>query len=268
VGARPFLKWAGGKQWLAARLVGLMPHQQCTYYEPFLGGGSLFFAARPRKAVLGDINQRLVETYQAVRDCVDDVIPILSRWGNDEETYYKVRATQFQDALWRAAQFIYLNKTCWNGLYRVNRQGEFNVPFGYNGRKVFDEAGLHEASELLQNAAIACCDFPQLLTTATAGDFVYLDPPYTVMHSPNGFRHYNERLFCWQDQIRLARTAGEVARRGCLVVVSNADSEEIRALYPEFSYQGVSRHSVLAADAKRRRPIGEAVFSSSGPLWL
>lgn len=265
---KPFLRWAGGKQWLAHRLARLIPEYDHTYYEPFLGGGSLFFAVRPKRAILGDINERLIGTYQVLRDRLKDLILVLSQWKNDEEIYYKVRATEYKDDLWRAAQFIYLNKTCWNGLYRVNRQGEFNVPFGYNNRRVFDETHLLEASELLHNTRIVCCEFQQLLNTATAGDFIYLDPPYTVLHSRNGFRQYNEKLFSWQDQVRLSRTARELVHRGCLVVVSNANNEEVLSLYPDFFHQTISRHSVLAADPKWRRKTDEALLVSSDQLLL
>jgi len=265
---KPFLRWAGGKQWLAHKLARLIPVHDHTYYEPFLGGGSLFFAACPNRAILGDINERLIGTYQILRDRPKDLILILSQWENDEETYYKVRTTEYKDDLWQAAQFIYLNKTCWNGLYRVNRQGGFNVPFGYNNRKVFDGTHLLEASEVLQNAKVIYCDFEQLLKTATAGDFVYLDPPYTVLHSRNGFRQYNEKLFSWQDQVRLADTARELAHRGCLVVISNADNEEVLSLYPDFLYQKVSRHSVLAANPKWRQKTSEALLVSSDQLLL
>ena len=265
---KPFLRWAGGKQWLAPRLAGLIPNHDHTYYEPFLGGGSLFFAGRPKEAILGDTNKRLTETYQVLRDHATDLIPILSQWKNDQETYYEVRASEYEDSVWRAAQVIYLNKTCWNGLYRVNRQGKFNVPFGHNDRKVFDETHLLKASEILRNAKIVCCDFERLLETATSGDFVYLDPPYTVLHSRNGFRHYNDRLFSWQDQVRLARVAQELACRECLVVVSNADNREVLDLYPDFRYQRVSRHSVLAANPKWRRRTHEALLVSSDQLLL
>lgn len=265
---KPFLRWAGGKQWLAPRLAKLIPEYNHTYYEPFLGGGSLFFVARPMRAILGDINEQLIGTYLVLRDQPKDLVFILSQWENDEETYYKVRAAEYKDNLWRAAQFIYLNKTCWNGLYRVNQQGKFNVPFGYNKRRVFDETHLLNLSEALQNAEIVCCDFQQLLKTATAGDFIYLDPPYTVLHSRNGFRQYNEELFSWQDQVRLSRTARELAHRGCFVVISNANNEEVLKLYPDFIHQRFSRHSVLAADPKWRRKTDEALFISSDQLLL
>lgn len=265
---KPFLRWAGGKQWLARRLLGTIPNHDYTYYEPFLGGGSLFFASLPKKAILGDINERLVETYRVLRDHPIGLMIILYQWKNDKETYYRVRASNYEDNLWRAAQFIYLNKTCWNGLYRVNRNGQFNVPFGYNNRKVFDEEHLLKVSEILKSAEIICCDFQQILETAVTGDFIYLDPPYTVLHSRNGFRGYNESLFSWQDQVRLAQTAIELADRGCLVMVSNADNEEVINQYPSFFYQRVSRHSILAANPKWRRKTSEALLVSSDQLLL
>ena len=122
---KPFLRWAGGKQWLTGRLLGKFPDHEFTYYEPFLGGGSLFFAALPKKALLGDINEQLIQTYCVLRDHPIDLISVLCKWENDKETYYKVRSSNFVNIIWKAAQFIYLNKTCWNGLYRVNQEGKF-----------------------------------------------------------------------------------------------------------------------------------------------
>ncbi len=262
----PFLRWAGGKQWLAKRISGLIPKNAQTYYEAFLGGGSLFFVSQPRQAILGDINKPLIDCYQVLRDSPNDLIAILSRWKNDEETYYKIRAKEYKKIVWRSAQFIYLNKTCWNGLFRVNQHGKYNVPFGYNNRKVYDEAHLIEISITLQVAQIACCDFQTLLEPASPGDFIYLDPPYTVLHSRNGFRNYNEKLFNWQDQIRLASTAQELVKRGCFVVVSNANVSEVINLYPDFICQTISRFSILAADPKYRRKTDEALLISSNLL--
>jgi DNA adenine methylase len=265
---KPFLRWAGGKQWIAQRLAQLVPRNACSYFEPFLGGGSLFFAARPTQAILGDANSRLINTYRVLRDRPDDLISVLAQWKNEEDTYYAIRASEFDDRAAQAAQFVYLNKTCWNGLYRVNRLGRFNVPFGHNGRSVYDQTHLFETSRLLQSADLVCSDFTQLLKSATSGDFVYLDPPYTVLHSQNGFRRYNEKLFSWQDQVRLAQAASELAARGCLVVVSNADNGEVLDLYPGFFHQRVSRHSLLAASSKWRRKTHEALLVSSEHLLL
>jgi DNA adenine methylase len=261
--AAPFLKWPGGKQWLAARLAGLIPtNTEFTYFEPFLGGASLFFAARPRRAVLGDINPRLIETYVAVRDRPNQVIRYLTGWQNTKENFYEIRGDRYRGFIKRAAQFIYLNKTCWNGLYRVNREGEFNVPYGHHDRTVFEREQLRDGSSILASAKLICADFDRALKTATAGDFVYLDPPYTVLHSDNGFRRYNEKLFSWEDQERLAETATELIRRGCRVVVSNAAHSKVAALYPAFAKYRVQRMSLLAADSSHRCSTREALFSS------
>lgn len=267
-GIKPFLRWAGGKQWLSSRLAELIPAGIGTYFEPFLGGGSLYFSALPGKAILSDVNLRLIETYQAIKDEPRVVIDSLERWNNDEQTYYRVREADFADStIDRVAQFIYLNRTCWNGLYRVNRQGKFNVPFGYHGRAVFDAQHLLEVSRILQGAEMRCGDFDQIICYAEQGDFVYLDPPYISLHANNGFTQYNESLFSWQDQQRLARTAVSLMQRGCHVVVSNTSHDSILELYPDFSHREVSRHSILAASPKFRRVTTELLLASNPSLF-
>ena len=267
-GIKPFLRWAGGKQWLSSRLTELIPAGIGTYFEPFLGGGSLYFSALPGKAILSDVNLRLIETYQAIKDEPCAVISALERWNNDEQTYYKVREADFADStVDRVAQLIYLNRTCWNGLYRVNRQGKFNVPFGYHSRAVFEVQHLLEVSHALQSAELRCSDFDQVVCNAEQGDFVYLDPPYTSLHANNGFTQYNETLFSWQDQQRLGRTAVELVERGCHVVVSNASHDSILELYPGFSHRQVSRHSILAASSQFRRVTTEFLLASEPSLF-
>ena len=264
---KPFLRWAGGKQWLSRALARLIPDEIGTYYEPFLGGGSLYFASLPSKAVLSDLNPRLVETYQELRDNPRELIGILAPWVNDKQTYYRIRDSTFLEKTHRVAQFIYLNRTCWNGLYRVNQQGRFNVPFGYHGRAVFDADHLLHISRALRDAELQCGDFEKILAGAKKGDFVYLDPPYTAFHEKNGFRQYNERLFSWEDQMRLGNVAVNLAEKGCHVIVSNANHDEILELYPGFCHSQVSRHSVLAASPKYRRVTTELLIAS-GPNLL
>lgn len=264
---KPFLRWAGGKQWISGHLAKLIPADIGTYYEPFLGGGSLYFTALPNKAVLSDVNPRLIETYQTLKDEPRSVMVVLEQWSNNKPTYYKVRQMSFSDGTHRAAQFIYLNRTCWNGLHRVNRQGKFNVPFGNHGRAVFDARHLLDVSYALKSAQMRCGDFGEILEHAEQGDFVYLDPPYTSLHAANGFRQYNERLFSWQDQRRLGRIAVALAGRGCHVVVSNANHEAILKLYPGFSHREVSRHSILAASATFRRVTTEFLIASQPDLF-
>jgi DNA adenine methylase len=144
----------------------------------------------------------------------------------------------------------------------VNKRGNFNVPFGNNKRIIYDEKQLVQASRMLKNSVLKCCDFQELVKTAKAGDFVYLDPPYTVLHSNNGFKRYNEKLFSWADQVRLAETARDLAERGCLTVVSNADNQDVVDLYPGFVHLRLLRQSTLAADALRRRETQEILFVS------
>ena len=259
---KPFLRWAGGKQWISNRLTKLIPVDTGMYYEPFLGGGSLYLAALPNKAVLSDLNPRLIETYQLLKKDPHALISVLERWNNDKQTYYEVRETTFTDKVHRVAQFIYLNRTCWNGLHRVNKQGKFNVPFGNNGRSVFDATHLLKVSGALKNAEIKCDDFNKVVGRAKQGDFVYFDPPYTSMHAKNGFLQYNEKIFSWQDQLRLSHTARVLAERGCHVLISNANHEAILNLYPGFAYQELSRHSILAASPKFRQMTTELLIIS------
>ena len=264
---KPFLRWAGGKQWVSSRLCKMMPGHIGTYYEPFLGGGSLYFAALPRKAVLSDVNSRLIEAYQVLRDEPIKLIDALSFWINDEKTYYAVRDYSPENSVFRAAQFIYLNRTCWNGLYRVNRQGKFNVPFGNNSRTIVDSQHLLRTSQALQSTDLKCCDFATVESRISSGDFIYLDPPYTAIHMNNGFRQYNETLFSWQDQQRLGQVAVRMAQKGCQVVVSNACSDSILELYPGFAHRELMRHSILAANPNHRQRTVELLIVSDPNMF-
>ena len=259
---RPFLRWAGGKQWLSKRLSDIVPDEIGTYYEPFMGGASLFFALLPTPAVLSDINPRLVEAYQVLRDQPSQLIERLAALSNDKTTYYEVRARDYASPTDRAAQFIYLNRTCWNGLHRVNQSGTFNVPFGNHGRAVFSEGHLLEISCALRSTRLQTGDFADIVGGAQRGDFLYFDPPYTIPHTRNGFLRYNENLFTWHDQKRLGQSAVDLASRGCHVVVSNASYEPILEFYPGFDYHVVSRHSLLAADSEYRRATTEFLIYS------
>lgn len=233
------------------------------YYEPFLGAGSLFFASSPRRARLSDVNERLIETYEIIRDTPRDALRVLGSWRYGRARYYRLRAIHFKDRIHRAAQFIYLNRTCWNGLYRVNREGCFNVPFGrFHNPTVCNTRVLLEASKALRRASLGVADFEEATHDVKHGDFVYLDPPYSVARENNGFRRYNERLFSWQDQMRLASCARELAARGATVVVSNAYHHSIRRLYPKFYCIVLTRRSLLAADPEKRGKAREVILSS------
>ena len=264
---RPFLRWAGGKQWLTNTLLAISPKEIGRYYEPFLGGGSFFFAYQPKKSTLSDTNHRLIETYQAIRDFPKEVIASLGQWENNKEIYYKVRGNKYNNKADRAAQFIYLNKTCWNGLYRVNRKGEFNVPFSNNGRVVFDADQIKKVSEALKSTSLISDDFENALSTVKQGDFIYFDPPYTVSHSNNGFRQYNEHLFSWEDQKRLARVANNLLDIGCYIIISNAWHMPIVEMYKNFHSFEFSRHSILAANSANRKKVSEALIISPNLIY-
>lgn len=261
---QPFLKWPGGKRWVTSTLLQCFPQSYDRYYEPFLGGGAVFFALQPIRAVLSDINLELVNTYQEVRDNVEGVINKLSRLDISRELFHQLRSKKAVDKDEVAVRLIYLSKTAFNGMYRVNHHGEFNVPFGCKpNTRICDDQALKMASAVLSSASILHCDFEEALGDVSAGDLVYLDPPYTMSHSNNGFVRYNEAIFSWDDQRRLASTARRLAGRGAHVFVSNAAHESILALYPDFSVVELTRSSCISASSANRIPVKEYLF---GPL--
>jgi DNA adenine methylase len=193
----PFLKWAGGKRWFVARYLDLLPSQFNRYIEPFLGSGALFFAMRPRTAILADLNADLIATYVAIQEDWKPVVRILGRYDREHSRkfYYLVRGSRPETLHGRAARFIYLNRTCWNGLYRVNTRGEFNVPVGTKEKVLLDADDFCQASVLLKRATLMASDFGQVVCQAGRGDLIFADPPYVTAHSQNGFLKYNEKLF-------------------------------------------------------------------------
>jgi len=262
-GPQPFLKWPGGKRWLWGTLQPLLPSRFNRYFEPFLGGGAIFFALHPRRAILSDINQELINAYTQIRDNVDGVIKSLSKLAINRRTYHRIRNLNPNDNIEKAVRVIYLSKTAFNGMYRVNRQGLFNVPFaGQQHRRLFEVEALTTASALLQGRELRVRDFAESLAATRAGDLVYCDPPYTVLHDNNGFLRYNESLFSWADQKRLAEMAKVAARRGARVIVSNARTDHVRALYPGFDALTVYRPSCVSARSDSRRRVSEFLFVS------
>ena len=262
--AYPVFKWPGGKQWLG-RLnhVLLPPRSTGTYFEPFFGGGALFFSLAPRKAFLSDINADLMEAYQAIKTNVGKIIRALGRCDYSEDFYYYMRSKRCRNPYTRAARMVYLNRTCWNGLYRVNRKGEFNVPFGrFVNPTICDAARLEAASRMLAEATLARADFEQAVRRVRRNDLVYLDPPYTTRDGRNGFLKYNSRLFSWHDQERLASVARDLAKRGARVVVSNADHRQVTRLYRGFNYYKIERNSLIGGTGSKRQRVGEALLSS------
>ena len=257
----PFLKWAGGKRWATQKLLAELPEEYGTYVEPFLGGGSLFFAVLPRKARLSDANAELINAYRMV--CHKHAE--LERWLrwlqrlHSKELYYKIRSRMGGGDFWAALRFIYLNRTCWNGLYRVNLRGEFNVPIGTKDLIEYRN-GLSAQAQALERAHLKCADFQTALREAKVGDFAYVDPPYTVRHNNNGFIKYNEKIFSWADQERLCDEVKRATDRGVKVLVSNAAHDSVRELYLGVgALIEVERSSVLAASASYRRREKEII---------
>ena len=247
---KPFLKWAGGKRWLFTGNQFVLPTFGGRYVEPFLGGGAVFFHMQPSDAILGDSNRRLIELYTAIRDDVGRFEGHLRRHArlHSRDYYYQVRGRRLIQSITRAAQFLYLNRTCWNGLYRENLKGEFNVPIGTKETVVFDSDDFGAWSRALAPATFVCRDFEAVIDESRAGDFVFADPPYTVRHNVNGFVRYNQNIFAWDDQVRLRDALRRAVERGVSFAMTNADHESIRRLYGGLGEQRrLSRHSVIAA---------------------
>ncbi len=268
---RPFLKWAGGKTQLLDALMARMPAAFRAYHEPFLGGGALFFAlhraGKLTRAFLSDSNAELIDAYIAIRDHAEEVIALLAGYPHDRDFYYALRA---QDP-WRlslperAARMIYLNKTGYNGLYRVNRRGQFNVPFGrYKSPRYLDPDNLRAVARALQTADIRHQPFERALEAARTGDFVYFDPPYAPLSSTAHFTAYQAGGFGPEDQARLRDVCLALSDAGVRVMVSNSDVDIIRVLYarPPFRIHRVEARRNINSKASARGKIGELIITN------
>lgn len=259
-GARPFLKWAGGKRNLIEDLLARRPSDYGCYHEPFLGGGALFFALGPGKAVLSDINRELVNAYTVVRDRVEDLVRELATYENEAEFFYEVRSRRPEhlDEVSRAARLVYLNKTCYNGLYRENSKGEFNVPFGrYRNPAICDADNLRAASKALRGKQVEAAAFEGVLERAAPGDFVYFDPPYAPVSATSSFTAYSKGGFSFEEQERLASAFDTLAKRECLVMLSNSDVPALADLYGRYRVERVMVPRAINSRADRRGPVTE-----------
>src|ERR1051325_193346 len=262
----PLLKWPGGKRWRAGQLsVVCRAELTGTYIEPFLGGAAVFVELQPRAAILSDINRPLIETLRTIRDAGELVLAAIWRFSNTRDCYVRVRASNPRDPVGAAARFIYLNRTCWGGVYRLNRRGQFNVPFGGSGRVICRRKALLEFSELFQRARLKCSDFESRMARARHGDVIYADPPYTTLGENNGFLRYNERLFSWPDQQRLACVARSAAKRGAFVAVSGLWHTGLLSLYRGWWVCKVNRPVCVSRRIESRRRVSEAIFFSRRP---
>jgi len=262
----PFLKWAGGKRWFVAEHAELLRRDAHRYVDPFLGGGAVFFHVKPARAILSDLNGDLIETYQALRDEPREVWKNLRshQRQHSKEHYYLVRQQRLRNSARRAARFIYLNRTCFNGLYRVNRDGAFNVPKGTRDSVLLLTDDFETTAGILRSAFLTTRDFAETISECTEGDFLYVDPPYTVRHNKNSFLRYNEDIFSWSDQKRLADSLLRAAKQGACVLMTNANHTCIHNLYMDRIWQRltVGRLSLLASSANNRNATTELVVSN------
>ncbi len=273
VAPAPIVKWVGGKTGLLGQLLPLLPKgvELMRHVEPFVGGGALFFRLQPRRALLCDINTSLISVYETIRDQVEAVIPHLQRLARRHSTdaYYAVRSRYNSSVRCsrseRTAMFIYLNKTCFNGLHRVNHKGEFNVPAGrYKNPRILNVEALRAASRQLSCAQLRADGFEHLLASAKPGDFVYFDPPYEPVSQTANFTSYAQGGFSREDQIRLRDVFVELDRRRCKLMLSNSDTPLIRNLYRKFRVNRVAALRAINCDGRNRGRVSELVVRNYG----
>jgi DNA adenine methylase len=264
---RPVLKWAGGKSQLAERILQLLPAKIETYYEPFFGGGAVFFALarehRFKRAILSDVNRELVNVYRSLRDDVDSVIGRLRRMKFSEEEFYRVRERNPTSAVSKAARTIYLNKTGYNGLYRVNSSGAFNVPFGrYANPTICDEPNLRAVAAVLSDVELVVEEFEPCCKRARPGDAVYLDPPYLPLSPTASFTSYVRHPFGLAEHERLAQVFDELTQRNVRAVLSNSCTPDSKRLYRAYHIEFPMVARAINSDSKKRGKIKEILVTN------
>lgn len=263
----PFVRWAGGKTWLIPHLPQIIGNTHIEHYhEPFLGGAAVFFSLdHNKKSYLSDVNAQLVNAYIQIRDNPDAVINCFVQFQNTEDEYYRIRDNFIPASLEEyAAQFVYLNQTSFNGLFRVNRQGRYNVPYGFRRTWHYDTDRILEASEKLQNTRISVGDFEVNKYRIKEQDLVFLDPPYTVSHNNNGFIEYNQNLFSLEDQERLSRFIDYIKQKNAYYILTNAAHEEIRRIFTRDGDRRLElrRNSLIGGRNAARAEISEYIFTN------
>lgn len=269
-GLKPPVKWAGGKRTLYKRLRPLMPELIPFYSEAFVGGGGILFQLAPEKALLNDAEPELIDLYETIRDDLPGLIGLLSRWVTDEKTFYRIRdidripgAKESLTKTFRGARTLYLNKTCFNGLHRLNKKGEFNVPYCHSRKKVLDVEGLKALSDYLKSADISfsCGDFEPFIDKVPADCFLYLDPPYDPISKTSAFVSYTDGGFGKEDQERLSRCLLRFHQRGGSFLLSNSDTPFIRSLYEDWCeiIEVSARRSLAASSSSRGKVVELAI---------
>lgn len=272
--ALPIVKWVGGKRQLLNSLVPLLPQKFSYYCEPFLGGGALFFRIQPQRAIVNDINPDLIAVYKVVKSDVDALIESLKTYRNTPEQFYFVRdldrnkdTYQSLSTVERASRFIYLNKTCYNGLFRVNSAGEFNSPFGrYKNPNIVNEPTLRAVSAFLNanDIQFSCMDFEKVLQNLPEGCFVYLDPPYDPVSSTSNFTGYNKGGFGKDEQLRLKACCDDLTRRKIKFMLSNSPTEFILNLYSGYDITPVEAKRSINCNGAKRGIVKEVIIRNYG----
>lgn len=267
--AAPVVKWAGGKRQILDQIMKYVPEDFSTYYEPFLGGGAVLFELQPQQAVVNDICAELMLVYEVVKENVEELIAALRQHKNEKDYYYRIRGLdrdrqQYQrlTAVQRAARMIYLNKTCFNGLFRVNKAGQFNVPFGnYKKPNIVNEDTLRAVSSYFRQAEIkfSCQDFAAVLNEVEKEDFVYLDPPYDPLSETASFTNYDKGGFGREEQIRLKEACDQLHKKGIRFLLSNAATEFILDLYHDYRIEIIQAKRAINSRADRRGEVDEVL---------
>ena len=263
--AKPFLRWAGGKSWLINQIdqiIEIGSYNQ--YHEPFIGGGAMFFHLDPQNtSFLNDYNSELIDTYECIKEDVHGVIGELMKFENTEEYYYKVRAAKYKNTLKKTARFIFLNQTSFNGIYRVNLNGEYNVPYGFRNKDFLDAETLILASHSLKNAILTKGDFSYGLNKIRENDLVFLDPPYTITHNNNGFFKYNAKLFSKEDQYRLSEMIDEIKNKKAFYILTNAAHDTVKEIFNKNDNMiELQRASLIGGKNAKRTKYSELIVTN------
>jgi DNA adenine methylase len=273
--AYPFVKWAGGKRGLISQILPFIPKKFNNYFEPFVGGGALFFTLynlgilKDKKIYLFDKNEELVNSYNFIKNNPVELIKTLKIFKNrhSNDFYYEIRGLDRKEnyfnlsPVMKAARFIYLNKTCFNGLYRVNKKGFFNVPIGrYKNPNIIDEKNILNVSKALKNVEIKCCDFCEVLNYADKEDFIYFDPPYYPLNETSNFTSYTDNNFLEEEQIRLFNVFKNLTKIGIYIIESNSNTEFIKKLYKEYYLVKIKANRFINSKGNKRGKIDELLI--------
>ena len=262
----PFLKWPGGKRWIAKKYKEYFPKEYNMYIEPFLGSGAVFFSLQPKEAILSDINKELINLYVIMRDNPKELKGqlVYHQERHTKEHYYKIRDVILTDNLKCAGRLLYLNRACYNGMYRVNKQGKFNVPIGTKNNFTYDIDQFDQYANCLKHATLICGDFYEIINKAKKNDFIFADPPYATSGKAN-FTKYNDELFVLQDQLRLHEALVNAKARGAKIVLTNVYCKEIIEMYKNdgFYVHILQRSSNIAGQADKRGKVKELMITSN-----